>query len=89
MAGTLYHLVGTRNAASGLDTLYVNGALAGTATCPASSGAGWPASTFGIGHGMFGGAKVDYVPGSISNVGLIGRALTPDEVAALYKQGPG
>ena len=32
---------------------------------------------------------VDYVPGSISNVGLIGRALTPDEVAALYKQGPG
>ena len=85
--GTQYHLVGTRDATTGLDTLYVNGASAATATCPASSGAGWAATTFGLGYGMWAGGKVDYVSGSIAGVGLIGRALTADEVAALYALG--
>jgi Concanavalin A-like lectin/glucanases superfamily len=92
VVGTQYHLVGTRDATTGDDTLYVNGALAGTKNCPASngvSGVGWPASTFGIGYGMWNSGKTDYFAGSISNVGLIGRVLTPDEVAALNALGPG
>jgi hypothetical protein len=86
-SGTLYHLVATRDGTTGLDTLYVNGVVAGTATCLASDGVGWAASTFGIGHGMYSGAKTDYVSGSISGVGLVSRVLTATEVAALYALG--
>jgi hypothetical protein len=88
-ANTPYHLVGTRNAETGIDILYVDGVAVGTATCHASSGYGWRSSTFGIGHGMYGGRFVDSFAGTISNVGLIGRVLTPAEVAALYALGPG
>lgn len=84
---TLYHLVATRDADTGLDTLYVNGVQAGTQTCPSSDGPGWAASTFGIGHGMYNYSFTDYVSGKISNVGLIGRVLSPDEVATLYALG--
>jgi hypothetical protein len=87
--GALYHLVATRDATTGLDTLYVNGVVAGTATCLASDGVGWAADTFGIGHGMYNGAVTDYFSGSISGVGLLSRALTSAEVAALYALGPG
>jgi hypothetical protein len=88
-SGTPYHLVATRDATTGLDTLYVNGAVAGTATCLVSDGVGWPASSFGIGHGMYSGSFTDFFAGSISNVGLIGRVLTDAEVSALYALGPG
>ena len=87
-ANTLYHLVGTRDASTGIDMLYVNGIVSGAATCPASKGFGWPATTFGIGHGMYLGSFTDYFAGSISDVGLVGRVLTPAEVAALYALGP-
>ncbi len=88
-SGTLYHLVATRDATTGVDTLYVDGVAAGTATCPVSIGAGWPARTFGIGHGMYTGSFTDYFAGSISGLGLVGRALTDAEVSALYALGPG
>jgi hypothetical protein len=87
-AGTLYHLVATRDAATGIDDLYVNGALFGVATCPATTGAGWLASTFGIGHGKFSGSPTDFVTGSISGVGFVDRVLTGTEVAELYSFGP-
>jgi hypothetical protein len=88
-ANTLYHLVATRDATTGLDTLYVNGVAAGTATCLASTGIGWRAATFGIGHGMYNGSNTDYAAGTISGVGLLNRVLSPAEVAALYPLGPG
>jgi len=84
---TLYHLVATRDADTGHDTLYVNGVQAGTRTCLSSDGPGWAASTFGIGHGMYNGSSTDYVSGSIADVGLMGRVLSADEVAALYAFG--
>jgi Concanavalin A-like lectin/glucanases superfamily len=86
-AGTLYHLVATRDAATGIDYLYVNGALFGVATCPATTGVGWLASTFGIGHGRFSGNPTDFVTGSISGVGFVDRVLTGTEVAELYSFG--
>ncbi len=55
--------------------------------CDASDGGGWAASTFGIGHGKYNGANVDYLSGSLSRLGLAGRALTASEVAALYAVG--
>jgi hypothetical protein len=84
---TLYHLVATRNGDTGLDTLYVNGVPAGTRSCLSSDGPGWAASTFGIGHGMYNGSFTDYVSGAMSGVGLLGRVLSADEVAALYALG--
>ena len=86
---TQYHLVGTRDALTGDDKLYVNGFLASTKNCPSSKGAGWSASTFGIGYGMYNGAKTYYVSGQISDVGLIGRVLSSDEVLALFELGSG
>jgi len=83
----LYHLVATRDGDTGLDTLYVNGVQAGTRSCPSSDGPGWAASTFGIGHGMYNGGLTDYVSGTIAGVGLIGRVLSADEIAALYTLG--
>jgi hypothetical protein len=41
----------------------------------------------GIGHGYFNG-RTDRVNGTISNVGLVDRVLTADEVAALFAAGP-
>jgi hypothetical protein len=65
---TPYHLVATRDATTGLNTLYVNGVAAGTKICLASDGVGWPSDTFGIGHGMYNGSRTDYVSGSISRL---------------------
>jgi hypothetical protein len=86
-ANTPYHLVATRDGATGLDTLYVNGVADGSKTCLSSDGVGWAATTFGIGHGMYNGANTDYFAGSVSGVGLINRVLSASEVAALYALG--
>jgi hypothetical protein len=87
-ANILYHLVGTRDASTGNDKIYVNGVAAGSANCPASRNFGWPATTLGIGHGMYSGAFADYFIGTISGVGFINRVLTGDEVKALFQAGP-
>ena len=88
-SNTLYHLVATRDATTGQDTLYVSGVVAGMRTCLASDGVGWKGNLFGIGRGVYNGSSTDYVSGSISAVGLVSRVLTADEVAALYALGPG
>jgi hypothetical protein len=87
-AFTQYHLVATRDATSGSNKLYVNGAEAASATCSATD-VSWAASTFAIGHGKYDGKNTDYVSGSLSGVGLLGRVLSASEVAALYALGPG
>jgi len=84
VANTFYHLVATRNATTGEDILYVNGAESGRLNCAA----GWADTGIaGIGHGVFGSARVDNVAGTIGEVGLINRVLTPAEVAMLYALG--
>jgi len=88
LSGVRYHLVATRDATTGVNTLYVNGAVAGTATCTVSRGVAWPANTFGIGHGMYNGLPTDYFAGSISAVGLMARVLSEAEVALMFALGP-
>jgi hypothetical protein len=85
--GAPYHLVATRDAPTGIDYFYVNGALAGASTCPSTTGVGWLASTFGIGHGTFSGNPTDFVSGTIAGVGFVDRVLTGAEVEKLYLLG--
>jgi hypothetical protein len=84
VVNTQYHLVATRDATTGLHVLYVNGVESGRNTC----GAGWAdTGILGIGHGVFGASRGDNVVGSIAEVGVINRALTPTEVADLFARG--
>jgi hypothetical protein len=84
MANVQYHLVATRDAVTNLAILYVNGVESGRGTCPPA----WTdTGIVGIGHGIFAGGRGDYVQGSIAELGLIDRVLTPTEVANLYAAG--
>jgi hypothetical protein len=79
-----YHLVATVDATTNVHTLYVNGVASGQLTC----GAGFAdTGVLGIGHGIFNANRVDNVQGAIAEVGVIGRVLTPAEVAALFARG--
>jgi hypothetical protein len=84
VVGTLYHLVATRDSTTGTQILYVNGVESGRNTCPAGF---VDTGILGIGHGLFGGGRTDFVNGSISDVGVINRVLTPTEVTALFNKG--
>jgi hypothetical protein len=81
---TLYHLVATRDGTTGTQILYVNGVESGRNTCPAGF---VDTGILGIGHGLFAGGRTDYVNGSISDVGVINRVLTPTEVTMLFNRG--
>jgi len=84
VVGTLYHLVATRDGLTGTQILYVNGVESGRNTCPAGF---VDTGILGIGHGVFAGGRTDYVNGSISDVGVINRVLTPAEVSMLFNKG--
>jgi len=80
---TWTHLVGTYNAPTGTLTLYVNGAVAGTAkdTTPfAASG------VLALGRGQAGGQAGAWFPGLLSTVDAWNYSLTPDQIGALYQQ---
>jgi hypothetical protein len=84
VANTQYHLVATHDSTTGLSILYVDGAESGRGTCPL----GWAdTGVVGIGHGVFAGNRGDNVIGSIAELGLIGRVLTPTEVGSLFAAG--
>ena len=86
VANVQYHLVATVDSTTGLHVLYVNGAESGRASC--TVGNSWAdTGILGIGHGIFNTGRVDNVAGSIAEVGVINRALTAAEVAALYQHG--
>jgi hypothetical protein len=81
VTGQWYHLVGVRDAASGVHSLYVDGIRHGSfQQClnPESTG---PLS---VGRGRFNGDKVDFWPGSIDEVRVWDRALSAADIAALY-----
>ncbi len=84
VVNTQYHLVATRDGTTGLQILYVNGVESGRNTCPAGF---VDTGILGIGHGLFGGGRTDFVTGAISDVGVINRVLTPTEVTALFARG--
>ncbi|GIF15785.1 LamG-like jellyroll fold domain-containing protein [Actinoplanes teichomyceticus] len=76
-----YHLVGVRDHAGGEIRLYVDGKrVAATAAGPDTVSTG-PLS---LGRARYAGNRTDYWSGSIDEVHAYDRALTDDEVAALY-----
>ncbi|HKT00126.1 MAG TPA: LamG-like jellyroll fold domain-containing protein [Rugosimonospora sp.] len=78
---TWTHLVGTFDANTGTMSLYVNGALQGTATDPTP----FPArGGLQIGRSMFNGVPGTYWPGEISDVQVYARALSASDVTAVY-----
>lgn len=84
--GSWTHLLAVFDAASGTMSLYVNGKLQGTTTNPAA----WKANgrlTIGavtLGNGTSG----DYFNGSISDVRVYQRALTPTDASLLGNNAP-
>ena len=84
VVNTEYHLVATRDATTGTDVLYVNGVESGRGVCAG----GWAdTGIVGVGHGIYGGSRGDFVQGSLAELGLINRVLTPAEVADLFARG--
>ena len=82
--GRWYHLVGVRDSMKGELRLYVDGELAGTTGACLSSST--PTGNTVIGRGKFGGNPVDYLDGLADQVHLYDRALSADEIRALYDQ---
>lgn len=77
------HLVGEYNAATKTAQLYVDGALAGTATGVTP----WAATgDFTIGRDKYYGNQADYFPGEASEMAAWNYALTGSQVSALYQQ---
>ena len=79
-AGAWTHLVGVYDQAAGVDKLYVNNVLIGTAAAPHA----WSATHI-LSLGSGGGSA--YFPGSIANVQLYQRALSASDVNTLYGAG--
>ncbi|WP_433360605.1 LamG-like jellyroll fold domain-containing protein [Actinoplanes sp. CA-142083] len=83
--GRWYHLVGVRDTVKGELRLYVDGALAGTASACMPQAA--PTGNTVIGRGKYGGNQVDYLDGTVDQVHLYDRALSADEIGQLYTSG--
>ncbi|MEV6846900.1 LamG-like jellyroll fold domain-containing protein [Actinoplanes sp. NPDC051411] len=83
--GQWYHLVGVRDTVKGELRLYVDGALAGTASACLPQAA--PTGDTVIGRGRYGGNPVDYLDGTVDQVHLYDRALSGDEIQQLYASG--
>ncbi len=84
VVGKWYHLVGVRDAATGVHSLYVDGVQKSSfEQClnPESNG---PLS---IGRARWGGNDVDFWPGGVDQVHVWDRALNADEIKALHDSG--
>ncbi|MBQ0825472.1 LamG-like jellyroll fold domain-containing protein [Streptomyces tagetis] len=79
--GRWYHLVGVRDAASDQIRLYVDGALAATATAgPNYVGSG----PLAVGRAQWNGEDTDFWNGAVDEVHAYDTALTSEEVSALH-----
>lgn len=79
-----YHVVGVRDAASGLVKLYVDGQLvAAQSMCLGEGSTGHTV----IGRGQYGGNPVDFLNGAVDQVHIYDRALSDAEVSTLYTSG--
>ncbi|MEV4760053.1 LamG domain-containing protein [Micromonospora sp. NPDC049559] len=78
--GQWTHLVGVYDAGAGQLQLYVNGVLAGSVAHRQT----WNSTgAFQIGRAKWGGAPVEYFPGSIDDVAVYSRALFAAEIQAM------
>lgn len=76
-----YQLVGVRDHATGEIRLFVDGKRVATTTAGADVVSTGPLS---VGRAKYAGNKTDYWSGNVDQVHAFSRALTDDEVAALY-----
>jgi hypothetical protein len=83
--GEWYHVVGTRDAATGAQRVYVDGVLSGRTSC--ASGVFAATRGLSVGRGTYSGAPSDPLGGAVDDLGLISRTLTPQEVLVLYRAG--
>jgi hypothetical protein len=82
VTGRWYQLVGVHDADAGTYTLYVDGTAQSTVwQQPAGDAAPGP---FAIGRGFSGSHDADFWPGAVDQVQAWDRALTAEDVAALY-----
>jgi len=84
-AGRWYHLVGVRDLSRSTLEIYVDGELAGSVSVLGNG----DEATGGlvVGRGRFNGGPVDYLDGAVDQVRVFDRAVSADEVAALYAEG--
>jgi len=80
--GRWYHLVGVRDTVKGELRLYLDGELAGSVSACLPQAA--PTGNTVIGRGKYGGNPVDYLDGTVDQVHLYDRALSPTEIKDLY-----
>ncbi|WP_034266557.1 LamG-like jellyroll fold domain-containing protein [Actinospica robiniae] len=80
-AGVWYQLTGVYTKSTGLMQLYVDGALAGTATNPSEYAA---TGDLAIGRSFYSGSNADFFHGDISDVQTYSSALTSTQAASLY-----
>jgi len=82
--GRWYHLTGVRDVTTSTLRIYVDGQPSGSASV-----LGNPDTATGnllVGRGEFGGKPVDYLAGAVDDVKAFDRALSAQDVAALYSQ---
>jgi Concanavalin A-like lectin/glucanases superfamily/GDSL-like Lipase/Acylhydrolase family len=79
-AGTWTHLAGVYNASTGTAQLYVNGALAASASVTPWAATG----PIFVGADRYDGGVTDYFPGYISDVRTFSSALTAQQVSEVY-----
>lgn len=83
--GEWYHVVGTRDATSREQRLYVDGLLSGRMICPSAvfSAQGG----LSVGRGKYGAAAADWMTGSVDELGISASVLAPEQVYELYRAG--
>ena len=81
---TWYHLAGVYDAAAQTVSLYVNGVLQQTATCPTPFLA---AGKTAIGRGFFNSSPTDFVHGAADDVRFYQAALPADAILAIARDG--
>lgn len=81
--GEWYHLVGTRDAATGRQRLYVDGILSAEALCPSTFRADGPLA---VGRGKW-EQPTDWMTGAVDELGIADRILSPAEIVDLFELG--
>jgi hypothetical protein len=84
--GQWYHYAITYNDSSNTSRMYLNGSLVGTKIDTSTISP--PTNNSILSLGSFNGSEA-FIPGKIDDTRIYNRALSPAEVAALYKWAPG
>src|SRR5690606_18058484 len=78
-ASEWYFVVGTYDASTGEQRVYVDGVLSGKVTC--DSGVFEANGGLSVGRALYSGVASDPWNGALDDLGLIARVLTPAEIA--------